>query len=173
MDPQLELSPVMEETRAADFVLRVADLGNTVVTTFTKFITSGKVHDKRLESMYATLSITASLLTELGTTMKKYENDVPIKDDITRPTCEICKADLEKLLALLQEAIKNGNWVTGGTLGGKPVSTALDPFYLFTVALGGGSAAQEFNYRLSDTRKGLLQLIDAVRYTIFKKLDQQ
>jgi hypothetical protein len=163
----------MEENRAADFVLKVADIANTVVTTFTKFITSGKVHDKKLESMYATLSITASMLAELGTTMKKYEKDVQIKDDITRPTCEICKRDLEKLLALLQEAIKNGNWVTGGNLGGRPVSAALDSMYLFTVALGGREAAENFNFKLGETRTGLLQLTDTVRYTIFKKLDQE
>ena len=173
MDSEPGLSAVMDNNGAADFVLIVADLANTVVTTFTKFITNGKLCDKELESMFATLSITASLLSELGTTMKKYEEDVPIKDDITRPTCEICRRDLEKLLDLLQEAIKNGNWVTIGTLGGQPVSTTLDPLYLFTVALGGSKAAQEFTSRLGDTRRGLLQLIDAVKYTIFKKLNQE
>jgi len=95
------------------FVIQVANLGTEVVVSFTKFIDSRRMQDQQMENILATLSSTKSILAQLGTTINKYKKEVYIEDEITRPTCETCKADLEKLLVILKEADKSGIRVRG------------------------------------------------------------
>lgn len=156
-----------------DFVLEVANIGTEVVTSFTKFITSRKVQERRMENVLACVSITTSLLLDLGSTINKHEKDVYINDDVTRATCETCKADLKKLLVLSKEASENGMWIREGTLGGKPVAAEIDPWFLFNVGLGGREKSAEFWNRLEATRYSLVALTDTVKYKIFKELKER
>jgi hypothetical protein len=163
----------VSDTRPGDFVLEVANLGQDVVASFTKFITTRKIQERELENILATVSITTSILTDLGSTINKYDNDAYIEDEVTRPTCETCKADFEKLLVISNEAGKRGIWVREGTLGGKPVSAEIDPWFLFNLGLGGPVKSGEFFNRLDATRYSLVALTDTVKYKIFKVLKEQ
>lgn len=96
-------------TRPGDFVLEVANLGQDVVSSFTKFITARKIQERELENILATVSITTSILTDLGSTINKYDKDAYIEDEVTRPTCETCKTDFEKLLVISNEAGERGS----------------------------------------------------------------
>lgn len=155
------------------FVLEVANLGQEVIASFTRFITTRKIQERRLENTLATLSITTSILTDLGTTINKFNKDAYIEDEVTRPTCETCKADFETLLVISNEAGERGIWVREGTLGGKPVSAEIDPWFLFNVGLGGPAQSAEFFNRLDATRYSLVALTDTVKYKIFKVLKEQ
>jgi hypothetical protein len=93
------------------FVLEVAKIGDEVVRSFMKFITTRKIQERRMESILATVSITTSILADLGATINKYWKDVYIEDDVTRPTCETCKTDLETLLLISKEVGERGIWL--------------------------------------------------------------
>jgi hypothetical protein len=155
------------------FVLEAAAVGTEVIASFTKIITSRKIQERQLENILATVSITTSLLTDLGTTINKYKNKVYIGGDVTGATCETCKADLEKLLVLSKEATEKGLWLREGTLGGKPVAAEVDPLFLFNVGLGGHKKSADFWMKLNATRYSLVALTDTVKYKIFKELNKQ
>lgn len=155
------------------FVLEVARTGEDVVRSFMKFITTRKIQERRMESILATISITTSMLADLGNLINQYSTDVYIEDDVTRPTCQTCKADFETLLLISNEAGEKGIWLREGTLGGKPVSAEIDPYFLFNVGLGGQVKSAEFFQRLDSTRYSLVALTDTIKYKIFKVLKEQ
>jgi hypothetical protein len=159
--------------RPGSFVLEVAELGKDVLSTFTQFVLSRKVADHRLENLLATISITTSLLVALGSTINKYENDYHVKDEITRPTCETCKADFEQLIAMSKIAKDKAGWITENPAGGQPIATEVDPWFVFNVTLGQGEKANKFWRRLNQTRQGLAALNDTLKYKILKQLDQE
>src|SRR5450432_4171019 len=153
-----------EGNRRGAFILEVAGSGRNVATTFAKYITSQKGRIANLETLYADISISASLLTDLGTMINKYENDVYIRDDITRPICEICATHFEKLQVVLREAAETGMWKSDG---------GVNVWVLFCTALGGLREAAELCRRIESTRHSLLLLADTIKYTIFKKLNEE
>lgn len=160
-------------SRSGDFVFDIAQTGQSLMTAFTRFITYRKVQDRRLENLYATLSITTNALTELGTTLNKHETDFHIKEEAYRPLCETAKANLEKFLVLINEGTASGVWKNDGELGGKTFTAEVDPWLLITVSLGGKLAAKNFWESLDDTRDSLLELNDIVKYMILKNMSQQ
>ncbi|KAF8863842.1 hypothetical protein BDZ45DRAFT_90322 [Acephala macrosclerotiorum] len=160
-------------SRPGDFVLDVAKVGQILMTSFTKFITYRKVQDRRLENLYATLSLTATTLTELGTTINKYENDFRVKEEAFHPLCEVAKANLEKFLVLINEGISSGVWKNDGKLGNQAFTAEVDPWLLITVSLGGREQAKNYWKSLDDTRDSLLELNDIVKYMILKNISQK
>jgi hypothetical protein len=155
------------------FVLDVAAIGTEVTTAFTRFVTTRKIQDRRMETIVATLSITTTLLKDIGITVNKYVNDVIVDDDVTRPTCETCKTNFEKLLVIAKEAGEKGIWGREGTLGGKPMTAEIDPYFLFDMSLGGRQESAEFFKRLESTRYSLVALNDTIKYKIFKVLKEE
>ena len=107
-------------TSPGHFVLEIASLGQDVVTSFIKFITTRKIQERELENILVTISITTSILLDLESTINKYEQEVYVEDEVARPTCETCKADLEKLLIISKEAGGRGIWVREATLDRSP-----------------------------------------------------
>lgn len=156
-----------------DSILAIGETGKALITSFTKFITYRKVHDRRLENLYATLSLTTAMLTELGTTLNKYENDFRIKEEVTGPVCETAKLNLERFLVMVNEGISNGVWKNDGTIGGQTISAEVDPWFMITMALGGREEAKAFWKNLDDTRDTLLELNDIVKYQILKSLSDR
>lgn len=159
--------------RPGTFVLEVAELGKDVLSTFTQFVLSRKVLDHRLESLLANISITTSLLVELGSTINKYQNEYHVKDEITRPTCQTCKEDFGKLIAMSKIAKEKGGWITESPAGGQPIATEVDPWFIFNVTLGQGEKANQFWWRLNQTRLNLDALNDTIKYKVFKALNEQ
>jgi hypothetical protein len=153
--------------------LEVAALGNEVMASFTKFITSGKIPNHSMENILGHISITTSVLTDLGTTINNHVNVCYISDDVIRPTCESCKTDLTKLLVLFKEASEKGMWEREGTLGGKPVTAEVDPWILIDFALSTTEPSHEFWSRVVATPYGLVALRDTVNYKIFKELNRR
>lgn len=153
------------------FALEVAALGRELQTTFTKFITTRKVQERRMESILATISITTSLLTDFGEFIDEHAYVDYINDDVTRPTCQTCKADFETLLVMTKESAEQGMWRNSGMLGGKAVTAEVDPWFLFNVGLGGKEKSADFWARIEATRYSLVALTDTVKYKIYKKLD--
>ena len=100
------------------FVPEVGELGKEVLSTFSKFVLSRKVHSHRLETLLATISITTSLLIKLGSTTNKYKNVYVVEDELTRPICQACKEDFEKLIHMAKTAKEKGVWVTETPSGG-------------------------------------------------------
>lgn len=159
--------------RPGAFVLEVAELGKEVLSNFTKYVLSRKVRDHRLETLLANISITTSLLVDLGSTINKYENDYHVKDGLTRPTCETCKADFEQLIVLANIAKEKGGWITEGALGGQSTATEVDTFFIFDITLGIGEKSMQFWARLNESRQMLDALNDMIKYKILKELNQQ
>lgn len=159
--------------RPGGFVLEVAELGKEVLSTFTQFVLSRKVHDHRLETLLATISITTSLLVELGSTINKYENDYHVKEEIFRPTCETCKADFDKLLEISRIAKERGGWITEDPIGGQSIATEVDSWFVLNVSLGHSEKANQFWSRLHITRQRIDALNCTVRFKIFKELSRQ
>ena len=159
--------------RPGTFVLEVAELGKDVLSTFTQFVLSRKVVDHRLETLLANISITTSLLVDLGSTINKYQNEYHVKDEITRPTCQTCKEDFEQLIAMSKVAKEKGGWITESAAGGQPIATEVDPFFVFNVTLGRGEKANQFWWRLNQTRQKLVALNDTIKYKVFKALNEQ
>lgn len=164
---------VAQSTHPGDFILAIGETGKSLIMAFTKFITYRKVHDRRLENLYATLSLTTNMLTELGTTINLYEHDFRIKDEVTHPICETAKTNLEKLLVMVNEGISKGVWKNDGTIGGQSITAEVDPWFLITMALGGREEAKAYWKSLDDTRDTLLELNDIVKYRILKDLSDK
>lgn len=158
---------------SGDFVLEVGKVGQSLMESFTKFITYRKVQDRRLENLYATLSLTTTTLIELGQTLNKYENDFRVKDEAFRPICETAKVNLERFLVLINEGLSSGVWKNDGELGGQAFTAEADPWLLITVSLGGREEAKDFWSSLDDTRDSLLELKDIIKYMILKNLSQK
>jgi hypothetical protein len=156
-----------------DFILSIARTGRNLITSYTKFIIYRKAADRRLENLYATLSIITSKLEELGSTINLYEKEFHIKDEVTNPVCEKAKVILEKLLVLINEGISPGVWKSDGTIGGGSVAVEVDPWFLITIALGGREKAKEFWKRLDETRDELLALCDVIKYMSLRDLSRK
>lgn len=154
-----------------DLLLTIGQTGKALISSFTKFITYRKVHDRRLENLYATLSLTASVLVELGASINKYHNDFHVKEEVYRPVCETAKSNFELLLRMVQEGNATGVWKNDGTIGGQAVSAETDPWFLITMALGGREEAKLYWKSLDDTRDTLIELNDIVKYQILKNLN--
>ena len=60
-----------------------------------------------------------------------------------------------------------------GTLGGKPVSAEVDPYFLINVGLGGQVQSADFFNRLDTTQYSLAVLLNTIKYKIFKVLKEQ
>lgn len=159
--------------RPGDFILEVGKIGQSLMASFTKFITYRKVQDRRLENLYATLSLTSTTLVELGTTINKYKDEFRIKDEAFRSICETAKFNLEKFLVLINEGISSGVWKNDGNLGGQSFTAEADPWLLITVSLGGREEANNFWKSLDDTRDSLLELNDIVKYMILKNIKER
>lgn len=156
-----------------DFILEVASTGASLMTSFTKFLTYRKVSDNSLENLYATISITTSLLRELGSTINDHEKEFPIKNEITKQTVQNCKDNFDKLLVFINEAVTQGVWKHDGTLGGQTVTSEVDPWFLITIGIGGWEEAEKFWKSLNDVRDTLLRVKDTVKYMILKELKQK
>jgi hypothetical protein len=163
----------MATANPATFVLEVAETGKSLMKAYTKFITYRKVTDRRLENLYATLSLTTNTLTEIGTNINKYQNDFPIKNEVTRPICETCKTNFDKFLVLIKEGTSSGVWKNDGTLGGEAVAAEIDPWFLITMSLGGRDEAKAFWKSLDNTRDAILELNDVIRYMTLKDLSKK
>jgi hypothetical protein len=155
-----------------DFILQVAETGASLMASFTKLLTYRKVSDNSLENLYATISITTSLLRELGTAINKYESSI-VKDEITRPISQKCKEHFDKLLVFVNEGISRGMWKHDGTLGGETVTAEVDPWFLITIGIGGWEEAENFWKSLNNTRDALLRLKDIIKYMLFRDLNQK
>ena len=159
--------------RSGDFILDVANTGTSLMTAFTKLLTYRKVSDNSLENLYATISITTSVLRDLGDTINKHEKDFPIKDEVTRPITVKCKENFDKLLVFVNEAASQGIWKLDGMLGGQTVTSEVDPWFLITIGIGGWEEADKFWKSLNDVRDTLLRTKDIVKYIILKDLKEK
>lgn len=117
--------------------------------------------------------MTTSLLLELGNFVNEHREEVYIGDEVLRPTVQTCKADFEKLQVMTREATENGLWIREGTLGGNLVTAEVDPWFLFSVALGGREEGTKFWGRLDSTRYSIVVLQDTIKYKIFKEMKAQ
>jgi hypothetical protein len=156
-----------------DFILDVASTGTSLMTAFTQFLTYRKVSDSSLENLYATISITTSVLRELGVTINKHEKEFLVKDKITKPITQKCKDNFEKLLVFVNEAVSQGIWKHDGMLGGQSVTSEVDPWFLITIGIGGWEEAEKFWKSLNDVRDTLLRTKDAVKYMVLKALKEK
>ncbi|KAE9379063.1 hypothetical protein N431DRAFT_397057 [Stipitochalara longipes BDJ] len=156
-----------------DFILDVANTGTSLMTAFTKFLTYRKVSDNGLENLYATISITTSVLRELGVTINKHEKEFLVKDEITKSTTQQCKENFDKLLVFVAEADSQGIWKHDGMLGGQTVTSEVDPWFLITIGIGGWEEAEKFWKSLNNVRDTLLRIKDAVKYMILKDLKEK
>jgi hypothetical protein len=159
--------------RPGGFILEVANTGASLMTSFTRFLTYRKVPDNNLENLYATISITTTLLREFGSTINEYKKEFPIKPDITKPITQKCKENFDRLLVFVNEGNSQGIWKNDGTLGGETVTAEVDPWFLITIGIGGLEEAEKFWKSLNDARDILLRLKDTVKYMMLKALNQK
>ena len=154
-----------------DFILDVANTGNSLMTAFTKLLTYRKVSDNSLENLYATISITTSVLRDLGDTIHKHENDFIVKGVIIRPITQKCMENFDKLLCFV--AVSQGIWKHDGMLGEQTVTSEVDPWFLITIGIGDWEEAERFWKSLNDVRDTLLRTKDTVKYIILKDLKEK
>lgn len=156
------------------FLLEVADIGVELNTAFTKFITYRKVHDRRLENLYATLNISTGALKALGTTFNTHAADFEMKEDVTRRLAEKAKSVFVALLTMINEGnAEGGAWKSEGTINGQTIATEVDPWLLITMAVGGTEDAKDFWQGLDDTRDALVELEHVVKYKILKSMEKK
>jgi hypothetical protein len=84
-------------------ILEAVDFGASLMLSITEFLTYRKVPGNSLLALYATISITTTLLRELGTTINEYETKFPGKCDLVKPVVKTCKENFERLLVVVSE----------------------------------------------------------------------
>ena len=152
-----------------DFVLEVAELGQSLTTSIIKLTIALKVPDRRVERLLHTISLTTSILFDMGMTINKHREDVLIGDDITRPRIEICRADFQKLLSLSNLASEQGSWTREEIVNQNSVAD-FNPWLLFRNEI---ESCNTFFGRIEASPGYYLTLNDTIKYKIYKELEKK
>lgn len=156
-------------------ILGIAAFGATVVTTLRKFGGSYTTADEKLAVLSANVSLTASILTELGNTIKEYEKDLHLTAHNFVRVKAACERDFQRLHSALRRAKKgeDGVEVTTSATGKKRITEKLSPWEKLKFSLGGEDELRELITSLETAKSNLQLLLDSVNLVILKKLNQK
>jgi hypothetical protein len=107
-DRQLVMATTSEREHTGDLIIEAVNAGASLMLSITKFLTYRRALDNSLLILYATISITTTLLYELGTTINEYETIFPIKNDFVKPAVKMCKENVERLFVVVKEGTAKG-----------------------------------------------------------------
>jgi hypothetical protein len=94
--------------RPGDLILGAANTGASLMLSITKFLTYRNVPENGILVLYATISITTTLLRELGTTVNEYDTTFPVESDLVTPVAKTCKENFDRLLVVVNEGTAKG-----------------------------------------------------------------
>ena len=85
-------------------LLGIAGAGIKIVTTLRTFAASYSSASSRIKNLSADVALTASILTELGNTVKEYEVELHLRIDNFERARSLVESCFEKLSAALEKA---------------------------------------------------------------------
>jgi hypothetical protein len=163
-------------------ILSIAAFGATVVTTLRIFATSYSSADQKIKDLSGDVALTASILTDLGNTVKEYEVEFRLKADNFSRAEAACERNFETLRKALREARKNDSPKQANerdiknTDSDKKLPKKQDGMRAWDklkFALGGEEHLKELVFSIETTKSNLQLLLDSVNLLVLKKLSKK
>jgi hypothetical protein len=154
-------------------LLGIAAAGAKVVTTLRVFLTSYTSADQKTSDLSTDVSLTASILTELATTVQEYEVEFRLKADNFNKAKEICERNFNLLHKAIKEAKKSITRESTGTDRSNKRNGKMSAWKKLNFALGGEVNFKELAASIETSKSNLQLLLDSVNLLILKKLSKK
>lgn len=179
-DNYCALSDLMAEAIGlAASLLGIAGVGVSIVSTLAKFHDLYCDYDERIDRLSAKVSVTASILTQLGTVVQQYEMEFHLVDDNFQKVRETCRRDFETLRTALR-MVKPDNNAESDASTFKSVrgfTASKNPRFLawnkLKWALGGAEQVEIMIVSLESSKSNLQLLLESTNLFILRKLDRR
>ncbi len=152
----------------ASSLLAIAAFGASVVTTLRTFAASYSRAEQRVNELSFSVALTASILTELGYTIKQYEAEFHITAHNFMSAKTACENNFNKLSKALKSAKVNEGSSNGDK--GKGKGKALGAWEKLMFALGGEDELKELIVSIETSKSTLQLLLESVKLVILRKL---
>jgi hypothetical protein len=160
-------------------LLGIAGVGVSIVTTLSKFKDLYLHHDVHIDSLSVKVSITSSILTQLGNVVQPYEKEFHILEDNFQKVKQSCGKDFETLRMALR-MMKPDDSAEIGALKTKPARQSDVPkgakFFSWEKlkwAMGGADKVDILMVSLESSKSNLQLLLESTNLLILKRLDQR
>lgn len=167
-----------EEVGLSAPILSLVSFGISVTKTLRSFSGSYTCAEQRIQDLSNDVTLTVSLLTELSTTVNRYETEFKITAHNFQATKEGCERNFERLDKALREARGEKNLVgvkvigdgKGNGFGGEKKMTTWDRL---TFALGGEEEMWDLLRSIETAKTNLALLLDWVKLFILRELSKK
>jgi len=160
-------------------LLGIAGVGVSIVSTLAKFKGLYCTYDERIELLSAKVSVTSSILTQLGTVVQQYEKEFQLVDNNFRIVRETCKKDFETLRTALrmvkpdENAEKDASKVKAARSFTAPRQPRFLAWEKLKWAMGGADEVEILVASLESSKSNLQLLLESTNLFILRKLDRR
>lgn len=163
-----------EAVGLAASILGIAGVGVSITTTLYRFTQSYKLADRKVESIVTTVSVTSSILTELGNATKEHPGDLQKLNRwaLFSDTIAACKRDFELIATAIGDARKRGATIQDQPKMRKDGKGKATPWQKLKWAIGEEKDVDDLLNSLERSKSNLQLLLDASNYDILRKLEK-
>ncbi|MCJ1425969.1 hypothetical protein MMC29_003870 [Sticta canariensis] len=163
-----------EAAGLAASILAIAGAGISITTTLYRFTKSYQSTDRKVEGIVTTVSVTASILTELGNAIKEHPDDLQKLNRWTlfSDTIAGCKKDFEIIELAIGAARKGGATMQDQQKIRKDDKSSATPWQKLKWAIGGELEVEDLLGSLERSKSNLQLLLDASNYDTLRKLEK-
>lgn len=163
-----------EAAGLAASILAIAGAGISITTTLYRFTKSYQSTDRKVEGIVTTVSVTSSILTELGNAIKEHPDDLQKLNRwaLFSDTIAGCKKDFEIIGIAIGEARKGGATMQDQQKVRKDAKARATPRQKLKWAIGGETEIENLLSSLERSKSNLQLLLDASNYDTLRKLEK-
>ena len=163
-----------EAVGLAASILTIAGAGISITTTLYRFTNSYHSTDQKIKDIVTTVSVTASILTELGNAIKEHPDDLQKLNRwaLFSDTIAGCKKDFEIIEVAIGAARKDGATVHDQQKAPKDDKTRANPWQKLKWAIGGEKVVEDLLSSLERSKSNLQLLLEASNYDTLRKLEK-
>ena len=163
-----------EAVGLAASILAIAGAGISITTTLYRFTKSYQHADRQVDGIATTVSITSSILTELGNATKEHPGDLQKLNRwaLFADTIGACKKDFDIIAAAIGLARKDGAAIQDQKKVRKDNDGKVTPWQKFKWAIGEEKDIDDLLSSLERSKSNLQLLLDASNYDILRKLEK-
>ncbi|MCJ1463974.1 hypothetical protein MMC07_002584 [Pseudocyphellaria aurata] len=163
-----------EAVGLAASILGIAGAGISITTTLYRFTKSYQSTDHKVESIVTTVSVTSSILTELGNATKEHPEDLQKLNRwaLFSDTIAACKRDFEIIEAAIGNARKADTVIHDQQKMRKDAKGKATPWQKLKWAIGGEKDIDDLLNSLERSKSNLQLLLDTSNYDILRKLEK-
>lgn len=163
-----------EAVSLAASILGIAGAGTSITKALYRFTKSYQGVDRKVESIATTVSVTASILAELGNATKEHPGDLQKLDRwaLFSDTIAACKNDFEIIEVAIGQARKDGATVQDQEKIKKNSKHKFTSWQKFMWAIGEEKDIDDLLSSLERSKSNLQLLLEVSNYDILRKLEK-